>query len=64
MGSAAGRAGLTKALQPIVDHRATGSDGNGTVFGMGGASAAAIVLFLILVVLTLIQQYIQRKWRY
>lgn len=32
--------------------------------GMGGASAAAIVLFLILVVLTLIQQYIQRKWRY
>lgn len=32
--------------------------------GMGGAAAASIVLFLILFVLTLAQQYIQRKWKY
>ncbi len=31
---------------------------------LGGASAAAIVLFLILFVLTMLQQWIQRKWRY
>ena len=36
---------------------------NGPV-GMGGAAAAAIVLFLILFVLTMLQQWIQRKWRY
>ncbi len=32
--------------------------------GMGGASAAAIVLFFILFALTMLQQFIQRKWRY